>query len=128
LSDVCGPPFLLGHGDGGDNDSNGTVPPGFGPRDYDTMCDSLGYTPGADSVPIEDFCTPIPGGACGTCPAGDSLMHSGGLCAYLHLLQIEHAQEVAAFTPGVIGPLPDPSAAIPNTPRCASPPCGLPGD
>src|SRR5262249_5001418 len=52
LAHELGHALLLGHGNGLDDDANGTLPPVPGPRRFDEYCDTMGVT--ADTTPLED--------------------------------------------------------------------------
>jgi YVTN family beta-propeller protein len=111
--------LMLGHGNGLDDDRNGTFPPNPGYRDYDSYCDSKGFDP-MSQIPVED----VPG----PCPQFSSVMVEGGSCEFLQELQIEQSQEIASVAPGHSGGAADPSGALLNNAGCSAPPCGLPGE
>ena len=88
LAHELGHTLLLDHGNGLDDDSNGTLPPASGPRRFDGYCDPMGLE--------EDRLTPFV-----NCEATGSLMQgSVRNCFLLRPLQVEQARAAAKLVPG----------------------------
>jgi hypothetical protein len=95
LAHELGHTLLLGHGNGLDDNHDGTEPPNNGPRRYDEYCDPLG-TNASTGIPKEESMTPYT-----TCKDSRSLMHpSTSGCTNLQPLQVEQARAVAKLVPG----------------------------
>jgi hypothetical protein len=102
VSHELGHALMLGHGDGLDGDSNGTLPPAPGIRDFDEYCD-LRWLQGDDPLSCTSlghaaFCCSIvfehPDGAgCG-----------GGPPSGITPLQAEMLRDAAFVTPGAVVP------------------------
>jgi hypothetical protein len=94
LAHELGHTLLLGHGNGLDDDGNGTPPPQSGPRRFDDYCDTMGLDP--EGKPLEDRLTPFV-----SCEQTESLMHvSRSDCFNLRPLQVEQARAAAKKVPG----------------------------
>jgi hypothetical protein len=95
LAHELGHALLLGHGNGLDDDGNGTPPPQPGPRRFDEYCDTMGIGP-PNGTPLEDARTPFV-----SCEATESVMHvSNPNCFLLQPLQVEQARAAAKLVPG----------------------------
>ena len=87
LAHELGHTLLLDHGNGLDDDSNGTLPPASGPRRFDGYCDPMGLE--------EDRLTPFV-----NCEATGSLMQgSVRNCFLLRPLQVEKAARPQSWCP-----------------------------
>ena len=92
LGHEVGHVFMLGHGDGLDNNNNGTQPPGPGDRRFDEICD-----------PDEFLHIDVPNESIPNSPI--SLMNeTPGYFTKLTPLQMELAQTAARLMPGASGP------------------------
>lgn len=118
LAHELGHTFLLGHGDGLDNNGDGLQPPTPGPRLFD-FTDPLGLAQ-TDSLyvpPVEDQGT-----------TAHSLMDYSSDTT-LTALQIEQAREVAKLIPGaVFDAAKDPQGVLVSSSTWAPSPSGIPGD
>jgi hypothetical protein len=118
LAHELGHTFLLGHGDGVDNDFDGSEPPTPGFRSFDEYCDPLGYDD-AHNQPVEDLQHPT--GSCG------SLMNAvANGCEQLTPLQIETIHDIAPVFPGAAPG--DPACQVTSGFPCLQPPCGVAPD
>jgi hypothetical protein len=117
LGHELGHSLALGHGDGLDNNMDGS-PAGTPPpskRLYDALCDPLGVD--ANDFPIEDKGT-----------TAHSLMdYSDSL--FLSPLQRETLRYIAKLVPGSsFSGVNDPAGSLVSPPRACAPKCGLPDD
>lgn len=99
LAHEIGHQLFLGHGNGLDDNHDGTAPPAAGPRLFDEYCDALcSPTVSCANVPMEDDLTPST-----TCEDSSSVMYYiAGTCLKLRPLQTESAREIASVAPGAV--------------------------
>ncbi len=91
LAHEFGHVLMLGHGNGLDDDHNGSPAGTMGPKRYDSYCDPAGTR--YDGSPVED---PV----FSDCDSS-SMMEVYGRCDNLRPLQVETARAVAKLVPGV---------------------------
>jgi len=95
LAHELGHNLFLGHGNGLDDNRDGTSAGRRGPRRYDEYCDPGWLRAPDNTVLAEDASVPFI-----NCEQSSSLMNLTGSCANLQPLQVETARDVARLMPG----------------------------
>jgi hypothetical protein len=109
LAHELGHNLFLGHGNGLDDDRNGTSAGRPGPRRYDEYCDPGWFLPTDDSKLAEEVSVPFI-----NCEQSSSLMNESASCSNLQPLQVETARDVARLMPGFIDTTPRPVFTVWN--------------
>lgn len=109
LAHELGHNLFLGHGNGLDDNRDGTSAGRPGPRRYDEYCDPGWFIPPADTQLAEEASVRFI-----SCEQSSSLMNESASCSNLQPLQVETARDVARLMPGFINTTPVPVFTVWN--------------